>query len=410
MSGPLIYFAGFIRFGGRLSFWRSSWDYLLSLLLIFLFFNLVSNAAGGQIDADESVRRFNLFVNYKGMASEDIDKLSDADFFWTKVGKGRNAPYPDRFLELVRKRRPNAKVLVYEITYGRAETQVDWAEVNQHEEWFLHKGGKRIKSGNYWLMDLGNPGYIDHLVTINVQVAQKYGYDGVFLDNFFCQGLLESSIGCERFERSAERLMKGFKQQNPKFLIIYNGLRIGRHDDNMQYLKWADGIFMERFCTRNCDRLQDPKATMAYVKRLQKLDRIGKIVLVNATYQCQGAPSALNQEQFRHYCRYCLAAYLTGMGDHTFFRIRAYNPKDPQSGIGVREQPIPLGRPIGEPSIRDGVYIRDFSNGRVFWNPAETDMDFRLNTPLFTLARNKIQQVKVEKRSGVILFNHDPER
>jgi hypothetical protein len=382
----------------------------LRWIATFLCLSLVSTAVAGVTAPSESVRRFNFLGYYGNVTGQWLESLLDADFFFSKIGKAKGDPYPYSLLDLVRTRRPGAKVLVYEIGYGRAESQTDWAEVSQHEEWFLHEGGNRLKQGNYWLMDLGHPGYIDHLVTFNAQVAQKYGYDGVFLDNLFCQTWLKKSIGCERFERSAERLMKGFKQQNPELFIMYNGLRVGWADANGQYLKWADGIFVEKFCNHDCERLQDPRTTIAYVKRLRELDRTGKTVLVNARYLCEATPPALDQPQVQRYCRYCLAAYLTSMGDHTFYRVNLLNPKVPQSNIGIREQPVPLGRPLGEPTIRDGVYIRDFAYGQVFWNPSERDVDFKLNSSLFTLAGHKIQQVKLEKRSGVILFNHNPGR
>ncbi len=404
MQGPalrLLIFACLQRLFGLL---QGGWKSALKGIPTLLCLSILSCAVAAEIAEPESVHRFNFLGYFGEVTGQRLESLLDANFFFSKVGKGKGDSYPYGLLNLIRKSRPDAKVLVYEIGYGRAETQIDWAEVSQHDEWFLHEGGKRIKRGAYWLMNLGHPGYIDYLVTFNVQVAQKYGYNGVFLDNLFCQTWLKKNIGCELFERSVERLMKGFRHQNPKLFIMYNGLRIGWPDDNVQYLKWADGIFVEQFCRQYCERLQDARTSIAYVNRLRAMEGSGKIALVEATYQCQAVTPALSQPEVQHYLRYSLAAYLTSMGDHTFYRVRLFDPKDVQSDIGIREQAIPVGRPLGKPIIRDGVYIRDFSNGQVFWNPSERNMDFNLNSPLFTLAGNKIQQAKVEKRSGLILF------
>jgi len=162
-------------------------------------------------------------------------------------------------------------------------------------------------------------------------------------------------------------------------------------------------IFEDPFNSRN----EGNAATLNKVNSLMDIvDRFGKKSIMIVTGSANGtnfSTTSPDQEKLAH--RYFLAAYLQTYRspNHSFLY---YHPTSigPQfrSEAFFKEWDLNLGAPTpASENVGDGVYLRKFERGYVYWNPTGSDYTIRVGSDLYNIENGQdINGQVVPAKSG----------
>ena len=151
---------------------------VLSCLAISLFVLLSLT----NVSADFSVKKhvvayaFHFQENLEFIASNF--NLIDTEFYQTDN------------VQKIKLLNPDVIVIGYRSPMTMYECYEDWAEVNSHEDWFIHdKFGHRLQHDKYgwYLMDVGNDGWRNHYANYVKEKLDNSVFDGVFADDVWAK-------------------------------------------------------------------------------------------------------------------------------------------------------------------------------------------------------------------------------
>jgi len=311
---------------------------------------------------------------------------------------------------------PNVTVLGYMDIMAMGPSRDDWAEVDQHEDWFLHDmhGNRLIHS--YWAwyaMDVGNPDWRSHYANYVKDKLDTYPYDGVFADDVWewvdyhnTVWTVDSSLVPpeiqQRWHNDMLEMIRFVKE------TIGNKLLIVNTSNDYDYVNACDGKMEESFAHPHWwsldefhDEWYDWKGK---VDNLKKISQKGKYYLAHSGTKIPNNPTEAELDRVRDMVIYCLASYLLGVsGEKASFGFNNIYSKDGSQGY-YREFDVSLGSHLNEYYNIGLVYARDFEGGKVLVNPTTSFYTVDLGAEYKTLDGEIISNVMLDGHSGIILL------
>lgn len=254
--------------------------------------------------------------------------------------------------------------------------------------WYLRtKSGAKVRSrayGNY-LMNVGNPGWVQDVAARCRSVMRHSGYNGCFLDMMGTASTMSSYTTGTPVNPRTHRpysdqawlsLTSALSRRvqamvGPRTPLFVNGLGSGpryfqRGAPSSQLLKGIDGALAESWLHGGEQALSwypSEREWKQNVDMLRDVAAHGKVAMVTVKTWGRGT-----QAQKDAWHKYSLASYLlaaNGSAQYSFLRDKNADPTAPDPKL--------LGLRIGVPSaayVKAGsVYRRQYTSGMVFVNP-----------------------------------------
>lgn len=318
---------------------------------------------------------------------------------------------------------PQVKVLLYKNTFflrsdDNASTVGGFASGEtidrNHPDWFmLDASGNRIvfqyyPGINFYAMDWGNQSWREYWASQALSRAQALGFDGLFLDDVYTRfyGELNRPLSNYSSEAQLQAAVKGFlahvygrvKAADPRLLVIGNLVdHLWFPDLYADWLTVTDGLMDEQFVHVGQDPNTGFKSLEDWWKRqvdeVVTAERMGKYSL----FISHGSTTDQASMVFA-YCSYLLGA---SGSSHYYHEIGGTYANATWFDLWARD----LGAPAGGYSARsDGLYSRDFANGKVIVNPtASATLTFNASGYLDDAGR-AVTTVTLAPHTAKVLF------
>jgi len=276
---------------------------------------------------------------------------------------------------------PNVVVFGYRDIIAMHTTYEDWAEVNAHEDWFIHDNyGNRIRETGYgfYVMDVGSQGWRQHYAQYCLQkLAQHPTVDGIFADD-----CLEAKVWSRNWWSSRVSDIPSWvretwnERMNGMLSYVKNALGnklfiINTNDYTGGFLSHVDGMMLEGFIHGGWEALQSFSGTPAStIDVLQRLSATGKYFLVQSDTAYPGTVTDADKELMHKLMIYCFGCFLLGVnGPKASFGWLSFG-KSRQIGSPsfCPEMEVETGNPKGNYYTKDGLYMRDFEYAKVIVN------------------------------------------
>jgi len=292
-------------------------------------------------------------------------------------------------IEKVKTLNPNIIMVGYrEITFIDTYLE-DWAEVNLHEDWFLHDiNGNRLKNADYdsYAMDVGNPEWRDHQAQlVKAKLNERPWADGVFADSVFDRRTLDSNIFTvdpslvpssvkERWNTDIKGMLQYVKSVIGTKLLIINNT-----DFTGDFLSVADGMMLEGFIHGSWNGLYEYESEDYMLRLLDTIERLsftGKYFMAQSDTGFPTAPTDSDLQQAHKIMLYCLGSFLLGTNGSkaTFGWLSLHGAVRRGVPYHYPEMDIDVGNPTGSRTqVNADVWTRDFSKAKVFVNFSATN-------------------------------------
>lgn len=239
----------------------------------------------------------------------------------------------------------------------------------EHPDWFLlDEHGKRLGGGDVHWMDPGNPGFREFWLTRAREMQERYGWNGIFIDNAFAGLGKYRNLNAlpQKYNSDAEyqESVKGFLEYLRVNYFLPSGRKmyaniatVDDHEVWQEYLDFLDGVMVENFAAGWLGRNKNRGKWEEQMSALEEAHRRGKTTILVS----QGEQDDLERQEFS------FASYLLIANEYAFFR---YAQSDFYSQLWLYENyNLELGAPLS-PRYREGTnWRRDFLNGYVIVNP-----------------------------------------
>jgi hypothetical protein len=314
-------------------------------------------------------------------------------------------------MQSIKAKNPNVKVVGYKETMMYTYLD-DWAEVNSHEDWFVHDtNGQRVTSTgwNWYLMDVSSAGYRQHWVSyVNSKLSRQPGYDGVLADdvwNTIADYMLpsfSSTVPASVITNWHTNVI-GFLQY-AKDNLLSGKILINNSDewDGTDYISITDGEVIEGFAHASWDSATSydrPSIDVLATKCVT-----GKIVF--ATSGIDGDTATPTQKGTM--LQYCYASFLVGMGGSNAYWSWTSTGGAIYNDLYGAFQPI-MDTNIGQPTdtyySSQNVYMRDFTQGKAIVNPSSSTRIVNLGGTYKLLNGTTVSTVTLNSYSGEILLS-----
>jgi putative glycosyl hydrolase-like family 15 (GHL15) protein len=294
-----------------------------------------------------------------------------------------------------------------------------------HPDWILRDAGGALVStsngvGRLFATDIGNLAYVDAWADYALAAADRWGWDGTFVDNVF-RGYFGGWSATPVNPRSGRRYTTA--EYRADVLAAVRRLRqrfeargkilIGNHTSAWDPATFADPLTREEVLALGGVEIEDcvydwagnPHTENEWIAQVQYLDFANR----HGVRTVCSSPSAIGHAGARDFV---LATYL--LTKEGFSSVSELNTLDDWwSGLAVD-----LGAPLGgyaclapgagftpaTPCPAPGnVYVREWERGRVLANPSATAT---VTVPLetdFLLAGNRVRAVTLGPRAGAVL-------
>jgi len=311
-------------------------------------------------------------------------------------------------LQGIKSANPNMKILGYKDAMGMATYLDDWTTVNANESWFVHDAsGSRIMMTvfGWYLMDVGNAGWRQHWVSyVNSKINS---YDGVFTDDVWntipdwALPNFDKTVPSSVIARWHTDMM-GFLQYAKANLISGKVLFVNSDEfDTNDYLNIADGEMIEGY-------EHAPWGSITTFGRpsidvLARKSATGKIVWAESGMDTTG----VSQTQIDAMLKYCYSSFLIGMnGAKAYWGWNlggTYVGSIPNNYQTIMD--TSMGQPTGAYYVSQGVYMRDFTGGKVLFNPSANSHTVSLGGNYQLLNGAVVSSIVLALWSGEILLS-----
>ena len=259
-----------------------------------------------------------------------------------------------------------------------ADEKGDFCQISKnHPDWFLRNAsGKIIRSEGYVMMDPGNKGWQKYWLARARQDQQKYGWDGVFLDNVEASLTKRKQKGEPANYRTEDSYLaaiedflsfiyKSYFQPN-KHPLFANIIAVKDSRPWFDILDYLDGAMVEAFAVDWHDGYRDSDEWEEQMTLAEKAQGQGKLVILVA----QGERNDDRRQQF------AFASYLLVTRGRAAFRYSRANHYV-QTWLYKNYQ-LQLGQPLGSRYQKHGTWFRDFEKATVSVNPSRHTSDIIL--------------------------------
>ena len=281
------------------------------------------------------------------------------------------------------------------------------------EHWLKNAGGNVLERPEIpwdeYYIDLFNPNTQALLIDRIVAVANCGLFDGIFLDGFFRQGA--GANRWDKVERYADtkteadmievhaRILEGVRERVPEdFLILVNANRT----KIPRYVEYVNGIFMETGHDSNGsytrEGIMEIEDTLHWAETHLRSPRINCLEGEGIGTEPPDSPNSLR------WMRLFTTMSLTFSNGYVLYTdgSRFVDPQAPHHGhIWYDFWDADLGHPIGEKAQRyqnrEGLFIREFTNGWAVYNRSGTEQQIE-----FSEAVSGVASGIEEKRSHTL--------
>ena len=306
----------------------------------------------------------------------DLEQMTRHDLWWTGLGFGLQLRRDGEgiikamgYMERARQERdeylamnPNMLFLV-EI---RHRDRPPSTFPSDSPYWVRDAQGNRIQGfSNYWLIDFTHPDVQDMIVNSALAVAKCGLLDGVFFDSWAEHGVALTGFRTLEEETQAKvnivrRIREG---AGDNFLIIANGNRTKIPATGT----YINGLFMETVGNRNYgythEELAQIESTLVWAEQNLRASQVN--CLEGWSVESEPPDSPLNLAWMRLFT----TVSLTHSDGFTLFIKWG---QAPHAHFWYDFWDADLGRPVGEKGVqyenRDGLFIREFTNGWAVYN------------------------------------------
>ena len=316
-------------------------------------------------------------------------------------------------MQSIKARNPNVRIIGYKLLIGMYTYLDDWAEVNSHEDWFVHDAnGNRIVDihWGWYLMDVGSQGWRQHWFSYVNGKMNNTAYDGVFADGVlnaiesssFNAAVPDSVIA--RWHNDTIGLLQYVKANllSGKILVVNTD-----EWSTQDYINVADGMMIEGYGHAYWEGIdtQGTRSTATILQQIEALSRsssAGKIV-----YAASGTiiPSPMNTTKVNAMVKYCYGIFLLGEnGPQAYWGFNDWYSSDGSQGY----YPImdtQIGSPTGAYYQSQSVYMRDFTGGKVVVNLASSSYTVNLGGTYKLLDGTTVSSVTLNPYSAEILLS-----
>jgi uncharacterized repeat protein (TIGR01451 family) len=283
---------------------------------------------------------------------------------------------------------PNVQVYVYFDSLSASTAHPDWADpldysyvMRMHPEWFLRDSqGNLVTLPGYprsYLVDVGNADLQRRWLSRTVDRAQRFGFDGIYIDNIVHNIISGSGIKPVQYNSDSElqaamtrfldAVVPGIRQANLKvmanFGYVWNTAPIYQ-----EWMRYFDGVLAENWVRV----LSQGKTFFMYPPG--QLDHINALDIPQPVMCVVQGRATSSEEKER---RYLLACALLNVNQYTCFGTAP--PGYPSPPDYLPDCELALGQPVerytllegehdGSGRFLGGVFRRRFTNGLVLVN------------------------------------------
>jgi hypothetical protein len=362
-----------------------------------------------QVKAQSAGTPINKGIHYYVTGSLSSAQISFLATHFTLLGV--NFAIDISSLQAIKTQNPNMKIVGYKDMVGEHTYDGDWAEVNSHEDWFLHdaSGSRIVQTGWGWyLMDVGSAGWRQHWVSyVNSQINNAQ-YDGILADDvwdamysWYLAGFnkVVPNSAISRWHTDTLGMLQYIRANLlPGKILIVNSDEWSTND----YLNIADGQCIEGYVHASWDSVSSYARPSIDV--LARKCATGKIVW--AASGIDGGTAT--QTQIDAMLKYCYASFLVGMsGSNAYWSWTSMGGAIYYELYGAF-QPIMdtnIGQPTGAYYSSQNVYMRDFTGGKVLFNPSTSSYTVNLGQTYTDLAGNSVTSLVMQPHTGSVLVS-----
>ena len=306
--------------------------------------------------------------------------------------------------QAIKTKNSTVTVLAYRELYTMAPNYNDWATVNAHEDWFLHDSkGNRIQHATFgwYLMDPGSVGWRSHFVS-NLNSIILNGYDGLFADDVWnslrTYGYSTSasnikSADISRWHNDVLGMIQYVKANLGGKLVVLNTDQSGTYD----YVAATDGMMIEGFTQAPWNPSSTHSAFSYLGQQIQDLSTISgmnKIIF---------AVSGVSDTPTLQTVKYCYAMYLLGInGSKAYWGFNDWKSGDGSKGY-YSIMDANIGSPTGPYYSSQSIYMRNFTAGKVLFNPTSSSRTVNLGGTYKTTNGSIVTSTTLGAYTGEIL-------
>jgi len=304
---------------------------------------------------------------------------------------------------------PNMIIIGYKDLIEDGPGFSDWASVSSQESWFVHDAsGNRITTYNgEYLMNVSSTGWMQHWVSyVNSELANNTCYNGVFADNVW-NTVTQDWLGLSSpvpnptsagWHKATIAFLQYIKANlMPGKILVVNTEEFDTDD----YLTVADGQMLEGY-------EHGPWMNVTYVGHRATIDCLarksgmGKMVWADAGTLTTNA----SQAQIDAMSNYCYASFLIGLNGSQTSYGWSQNPRGDYSTVTY--PPIMdtnIGSPTDQYYSSQNVYMRDFTGGKVLFNPSANSYTINLGGTYTLLNGTSVTRIGLAPYTGQILLS-----
>ncbi|HTX47070.1 MAG TPA: putative glycoside hydrolase [Solirubrobacteraceae bacterium] len=298
-----------------------------------------------------------------------------------------------------------------------------------HPGWFLRdRAGAIVHEPGYpdnLLMDPGNPQVIAYRVAGVRRLVDRFGYNGVFLDNVFpyiedggsvwYSGLpIDPRTGRPFTNREWYRDTLAFlravrRALGRRKLLIFNGLVTGQvfsqfRREYLGYLSVSSGAMEEGFMRWDGDPANSFRSESLWLADVESIAAVNRLHKLAIGWTDLAVPASAAQASRVEL--YSLSSYLLAAGGPRYYSFL----REPVRGAVQpfqRDWSLRLGAPIGPYFRQGGLFERSFTHGLVLVNPTDSGRSYSEALPRSyeTLAGRRVTTVTVGPKRGTILLD-----
>ncbi|MFL6048810.1 MAG: putative glycoside hydrolase, partial [Gaiellales bacterium] len=231
-------------------------------------------------------------------------------------------------------------------------------------------------SNNNWLMNPANSGWVQNRASNCATLIAQSGYDGCMLDTLgvapltagYCTSLAYNAATGANWTRAdwlnaTTQLAAAARSTVTPSLVVGNGLKDGPSiAESQQLFNGMDGAMAESFLRAATQSASTYPSVTTWQQNVDMLSTPPKPILAVTKLFAQATSAQAAQWHL-----FSMASFLLGTDGRSYFYFASSSSEQP---ISTTPWTTGVGSPTAAYGLRDGVYQRPFTNGRVVVNPS----------------------------------------